>query len=309
MGLFDYHIGKNRRHLTFFKIQFFEQVGSEVFCPMGYGEHEVLRDSRVETLQLRYPKAGFRYSSGGNFSEKLEVVRVNLLKHGHRASRPCEVNASGCRVIVDIIGSPHTVQRLHNFSCFRIDYHQLPRFILVSTSNFTSVWFDPAANKQSMMGSVQAGGVWHWAIRDLPLGDHFVFFEINDRDVAIAIYDVSHSDVQFFSGWFEGDARGIATGQLNAFNQFGGFCVNDVDGSAVRLVVVTAIKLGTRRCRPLVRYFFAKDFHCGIKQMRRRIVSSVIRSPLWITIFSQSYDLGYLICRPADSDYRGICQA
>src|SRR6266404_2680803 len=99
MGLFDYHIGKNRRHLTFFKIQFFEEVGPEVFCPMGYGEHEVLRDSRVETLQLRYPKAGFRYSSGGNFS------------------------------------------------CFRIDYHQLPRFILVSTSNFTSVWFDPATNK------------------------------------------------------------------------------------------------------------------------------------------------------------------
>jgi len=113
----------------------------------------------------------------------------------------------------------------------------------VSTSNFTSVWFDPAANKQSVMGSVQARGMRHRAIRDRPLGDHFVFFEINDRDVAIAIYNVSHSDVQFFSGWFEGDARGITTGQLNAFHQFGGFCVNDVDGSAVRLVVVTPLNL------------------------------------------------------------------
>jgi len=41
-----------------------------------------------------------------------------------------------------------------------------------------------------------------------------VFFKINDRDVAIAIYNVPHCDVQFFSGWFEGRHRGITTGQL-----------------------------------------------------------------------------------------------
>jgi len=81
---------------------------------MGYGEHEVLRDSRIETLQLRYSKGRFfDNSSGGNFSEKLEVVRSISLNTATVPVDPVKVNASGCRVIVDIIGSPHTVQRLH----------------------------------------------------------------------------------------------------------------------------------------------------------------------------------------------------
>jgi|ERR1700736_5145939 hypothetical protein len=82
MGLFDDHVGKNRRHLTFFKIQFFEHVGPEILCPVGYGEYVVLRDSRVTTLEVRYPETGFRNRSSGNLPEKLELVRVNLLKYG-----------------------------------------------------------------------------------------------------------------------------------------------------------------------------------------------------------------------------------
>src|SRR6202158_1125802 len=104
--------------------------------------------------------------------------------------------------------------------------------------------------------------MWHRAISDRPLGDHRVFFEIHDRNVALAIYNVSHRDVQSFSGWFEGDARGITAGQLNAFHQLGGFCVNDVDGSTARLVIVPTIKLGTRWCRALLRYLIAEDFFC-----------------------------------------------
>src|SRR5260221_10617156 len=85
MGFFDDHIRKDRRHFAFFKIQFLEQVGSEIFCSVGYGENVVLWNSRVETLQLRYPQPGFRYGSGGNFSEHLVVVRGNFLKHGESA--------------------------------------------------------------------------------------------------------------------------------------------------------------------------------------------------------------------------------
>jgi len=67
------------RHLTFFKIQFFEQVGPEIFCPMGYGEHEVAADSRIETLQLRYPKARFSIQLRWELFREAGVARVNLL--------------------------------------------------------------------------------------------------------------------------------------------------------------------------------------------------------------------------------------
>src|SRR5882762_5599713 len=67
------------------------------------------RDSRVEPLQFRHPKTGFRYRPGRNFSEKLEVVRVHLLEHGNRAGCPHEVDASGCRVILEVVGAAHAI--------------------------------------------------------------------------------------------------------------------------------------------------------------------------------------------------------
>ena len=65
-----------------------------------------------------------------------------------------------------------------------------------------------------MMGSVQARGMWHRAIRDRPLGDHFVFFEINDRDVAIAIYNVPIVTYNFFPDGSRATPAGSPPGNL-----------------------------------------------------------------------------------------------
>jgi len=80
-----------------------------------------------------------------------------------------------------------------------------------------------------MIGSVQArvcgtgpSVIGHWATT--------LCFSRSTTATGYRHLYVSHSDVQYFSGWFEGDARGITTGQLNAFHHCG-FCVNDVDGA------------------------------------------------------------------------------
>ena len=217
MGLFDDHIGKNRCRRTFGEVQFLKQIGFYVFCPMGHGEDEVLGNSRVEPLPFRHPKPGFRHRTGRNFSEKLKMVRVQLLKYGHRASRPGEVDALGWRVKVDgVVGATHAVERLHNLSRLRIHYYQLSRFILMSTSNFASVWFDPAAHEQAMMDRVQTRGMRNGTASDWPLGDDSAFLQIDDRDVALTFYNIPHSDIQSFTGWFEGYASRITAGQLNA---------------------------------------------------------------------------------------------
>src|SRR6266404_3871732 len=116
------------------------------------------RDSRVEPLQFRHPKTGFRYRPGRNFSEKLEVVRVHLLEHGNRAGCPHEVDASGCRVILEVVGAAHAVQPLNHFSRLRIDDCQSARFMLVPAPYVARVCRHPAANKQAMMVQIQPGG-------------------------------------------------------------------------------------------------------------------------------------------------------
>src|SRR6266853_4506667 len=116
----------------------------------------MLRDSRIEALQFRDPKPGLRDRPSRDFSEKLEVVRVQLLEHGDRASCPNKVNAPGCRVILEIVGATHAVQPLNHFSRLRIDDGQPPGFMLMSASNVAGVCYQSAANKQAMMGRVQA---------------------------------------------------------------------------------------------------------------------------------------------------------
>src|ERR1700676_1115673 len=163
---------------------------------MGCGENEVLGHGGVVPLPFRHPQATFRRRSRRNLSDQLEVVRVNLLKYGNRAGGPWAVDASRCCVIVNgVIGAAQIVERLHHFSRFRIYYDQLPGFILVSTSKFPSVRFDPAAYKQAMMDWVQTSGMRHWTTSDRPLGHDCALLEINDCHVALTSYNVPHRDV------------------------------------------------------------------------------------------------------------------
>src|SRR6267143_3474464 len=181
------------------------------------------RDSRVEPLQFRHPKTGFRYRPGRNFSEKLEVVLVDLFEHGNRASCPHEVNASGCRVILEVVRAAHAVQPLNHFSRLRIDDCQSARFMLVPAPYVARVCYQSTTNKQAMMGRIQTRGVGHWASGDGPLGNHGAFFEIDDCNMAVTPHNISHSDVQSFSRWFDCDSCRIAPWELNAAHQLGRF--------------------------------------------------------------------------------------
>src|SRR5882672_4443469 len=247
---------------------------------MACGENVVPRDSRVEPLQFRHPKTCLGYCPGRNFSEKLEMVRVHLLKYSNGAGCPNEIDASGGCVILEVVSAAYTVKRLNHFSSLCVDDSELPRFMLVSASDVPRVCLHPASNKQAMMGRIQSCGVGHRTSGDWPLGDHGAFFEINDGNVAVTLHNISHSDVQSFSRWLDCDARRITTWELNAANQFGRSCVNDVDRSIRRSVLAAATKI-------------FKDFDAGINQMGGRIVSRVIGSPVWITVSGQSNCLRY----------------
>src|ERR1700730_9457897 len=200
---------------------------------MACRNNVVLRDSRVEPLQFRDPQPGLRYCPGGNFSEKLKVVRVHLLKHSHRASRPNEVNAPAWRVILEIVGAANAVQPLNHLPAVRIDDSQPTRFMLVPSSYVARVCYQPTANKKAVMGRVQASGMRYRAPCDWPLGDHGAFFEIDDCNVTVASHNISHRDVQPFSRWLDCDACAIAAGEFNAVHQFGRFRVNDGDRGAI----------------------------------------------------------------------------
>src|SRR5713101_7162956 len=255
----------------------------------------MLRDSRIEALQFRDPKPSLRDRPSRDFSEKLEVVRVQLLKHCNRASCPYKVNASGCRVILEIVGAAHAVQPLNHFSRLRIDDGQPPGFMLMSASNVAGVCYQSAANKQAMMGRVQACGVRHRASGDWPLGDHGAFFEIDDRNVAFPIHDVSHSDVQSFSRWLDRDACGITSRELDAARQFGRSCVNDVDRGTAGSVLTAATKV-------------FKDFDACVNQMGGRIIRGVVRPAVRIAVSRQSNGLGNLVRSPANRYNTAVCQ-
>src|SRR3977135_2201729 len=187
---------------------------------VAFSHNVIARDSRVEPLQFRNPKTGFRYRPGRNFSEKLEVVRVHLFKHGNRARCPHEVNASGCRVILQVVRAAHAVQPLNHFSRLCIDDSQSARFMLVPAPYVARVCYQSTTNKQAMMGRAQARGMRYLPSADWPLGDHGAFFEIDDCNVAVTSHNISHSDVQSFPRWLDCDARGVAARELNASHQY-----------------------------------------------------------------------------------------
>src|SRR5436309_3534675 len=114
-----------------------------VVCSIRWSLNEVLRHRDVHSFQLRYVNPGLGERSGRNFSEKLVVVGVILLEHSERARCSDEVDASCCRVKLDLVSTPNAVERLNYFSCFGIHDDEFPRFILVSA-------FNTAADKQAM---------------------------------------------------------------------------------------------------------------------------------------------------------------
>src|SRR5271165_5914816 len=103
--------------------------------------------------------------------------------------------------------------------------------MLVPTANLTFMLDHSAAQKQAMMGRVQSCGMRHWAANNRPFADYGAFFEIDNLDVAFSVDHVTHSNVEFFSGWLHGHAGRIPARQFYASKQFGGVGIDDFDGS------------------------------------------------------------------------------
>src|SRR5207249_3473316 len=127
------------------------------------------------------------------------------------------------------------------------------------TSNFASVWFHSAANKETMMSCVKTRGMRHGTSTDWPLGGNSAFFKINDLHVTLASHNVSHSDVQSFSRRLDSDAGRITARQFDASYQFRSGCVDDFDRRISSSVFATAVKV-------------VKHFDGRIEQMRCGIV-------------------------------------
>src|SRR5258706_16394071 len=262
---------------------------------MACSDRVMPRNGRIEALQVGHPQACLRDGPCGNFSEKLEVVRVDFLKDGHSAGGSNKINAPGSVVILQVVGAAYAIQSLNNFSRLRIDDSEPARFMLVSAPNVSCMRFQPAAYKQTMMNGVDARSVGYRTIRDWPLRDHGAFFQINDRNVTFAIHNISHGHVQTLSRWLDCDARRIAAGQLNAAYQLGRFGINDIDGRVVGSMITTAAKV-------------FEDFDASINQMRGWIVRAVIRAPVGIAKSRQFHGLGDLVGRAADGDDTAVCQ-
>src|SRR3982074_484740 len=98
---------------------------------MAGGKNIVPRDSGVEPLEFRHPESGLGYCAGRNFSERLEVIRVDLLEHGDSAGRPHEVKPPGSRVVVEVVCTADGVQNLDYVPSLCIHNDELPRFTLV----------------------------------------------------------------------------------------------------------------------------------------------------------------------------------
>src|SRR5580704_14409424 len=166
---------------------------------MAGGKNIVPRNSRVEPFQFRHPEPGLGYGAGRNFSERLEVIRVDLLENSDGACRPHEVNPSGRRVIVEVVCTADGIQNLDHFPSLRIHDNELARFTLVPAADITGVGHSPATYKQAVMGCVEAGGMGHRPSDDGPLRYHCALFEIDDGYMAAAVHNVSHGDVQSLS--------------------------------------------------------------------------------------------------------------
>src|SRR6202166_5361717 len=112
MGLFDHKVGKHRslpsgffvpRSHTLRDVQFLQQVSQKVLCAVASSENVMPRNSGVKSLQFRHPKSCLRYRAGGNFSQKLKVIGVDLFKHSNGTSRPREINAASSCVVLKVV--------------------------------------------------------------------------------------------------------------------------------------------------------------------------------------------------------------
>src|ERR1700730_6966246 len=67
--------------------------------------------------------------------------------------------------------------------------------------------------------------------RNWPLSDNRAFFEINDLEVAVAPYNISHGNIQSLARWLDGEATWIGAIHLDAAQQFCCLGVDDLDGT------------------------------------------------------------------------------
>src|SRR5438128_527678 len=143
----------------------------------------------------------------------------------------------------------------------------------MSAAYFAGVRFHSASHKQSMMSRVQAGCMWYRSSADRPFRSYGAFFEIDDLHVTVASYNVSHRNVQSFSG-LDSDTGRITARQLDASHQFACLRIDYFDRGVRRSVIAATLEV-------------IEDFNSRIEEMRCRIVCPVIRSAIRVTISGQ----------------------
>src|SRR5262249_4553028 len=119
-----------------------------VVWPVRYRLHKVLRNRDVHSLQFGHVERGLGKRSGRNSSEKLVVIGVQLFKDSQGSRCSDEVDTPRFRIKLDFVGAADAVQRLNDFSGFRIHNDQLPGFVLMAT-------LDAATDEDPMMDRVQ----------------------------------------------------------------------------------------------------------------------------------------------------------
>jgi hypothetical protein len=72
--------------------------------------------------------------------------------------------------------------------------------MLESASDFGGMRFDTATDEQAMMIRIQTRGVWNGPARDWPLRVYGALLEIDRRNVAVTVHNISHRDIQFLAG-------------------------------------------------------------------------------------------------------------
>src|SRR6185369_692461 len=120
--------------------------------------------------------------------------------------------------------------------------------MLVSASYFGGMRFNATPYEQAMMVCIQTRGMWNRPIRDGPLRVYGALFEIDRRDVAVTVHNVSHRDIQSLAGRLDHEARGISARQRDAAQEFGCPGVNNFHRGAHGGVVAAATRVhGHRR--------------------------------------------------------------
>src|SRR5438309_2312871 len=148
IGKSHFHVSKRSWHvIEDHQMSLFKDV---VVWAVRYRLYEVLGNRDIHPLEFGYVKARLRERAGRDFSQKLVVIGIQLFEDGESPGCSDKVNASCCRVKLDLVGTADAVQRLNDFSGLGIHDDQFPGLILVPA-------FDAATDKQPMMGGIQTG--------------------------------------------------------------------------------------------------------------------------------------------------------